>query len=1035
MGERSKSKYGKDAFYARHADSLRKNPYFRAYAKSTWEEGGETNEPCPNGTHWDPVLQECVPDENKPNILPTREQLFSDPEYRQNIDRLEYNRDVRDYKNYRNEKLIDYRNKNYKGPMKQYDDGRPYPDRDSPEWEQYLNSKEYQDLENKIPDPEFTPGWQLQHQSPDNAPNNVEHYPLIGPWNEQDQKRYDEHFDPATDDYPENFDENGEFLYKPKRMLKNSQELKEQLNDRYENWCPCSKKEELMVNGRPTVKEVCIPCEQAEYGGEMRKYAPGGSTDWPPASKNKTYLTYSPFYGNSLTGQSSNMGYADNPFSDEKSDFFKVNTIRMPQSYIGISGGADPYGKFNHNQGIMKKLGYDAYVGLPYNYDPNNTNYYSNTPSVGGRIRYNNTIDNQWLGIPWNKVFVEASGDYSQSDGLNANFSLGTRFDGTKGRSKGYFEPHLGVSGSWGPHNIKPGAYSAAALAEYQQIMGSNEIPDLEGDSVNMSDPMIQNLISDIYNENIENPLAKGKKQQGAMGDIDLGFKTGFEWQPKWLTKRLPGSKIFGDLRYSAQPMRGMWVSGMGENSQSSVGNYNGVQTSLSDQGETNKLAFSHQFTGGLGLKVPIGTVKDKINDIDFTRTRIPKVPKDCRCPDGTIVDRLEDGSCPCDDHNEECPPCPDGSVPRRLKDGTCPCQKTIEVDEYARHPRWLRDGGMIKRADGSYSQRGLWDNIRANAGSGKEPTREMLQQERKIRKKAMGGIMGPDDCEEGFVWNDIYQMCVPIGSEMIDPNVGKNYLKNWYSKRLNVINNPGFADAVGAENVRDHTNFLNQTVPLINEQLINKYPTTNYVDELEGIVGKGEYVYDKKNPQINIVKKYMTNPIDFAATQVHEGSTYANEANQKALNSYITPIQNAIIAQNIKSWDEFFRDNNKVDKSNRDAVRELEQQYDYSTDPRQDNIHSNVHASRYLFNLLPDEIITEEKMNSMIEEGTRKGYLDISSPNYHDDFYRLTRLAKNKRSLVNLFNLLASNDIGLNDNDLQMAKHGGNIRNLRKFF
>ena len=728
------------------------------------------------------------------------------------------------------------------------------------------------------------------------------------------------------------------------------------------------------------------------------------------------------------------MGYADNPFSDEKSDFLKVNTIRMPQSYIGVSGGADPYGKFNHNDGIMKKLGYDAYVGLPYNYDPNNTNYYSNTPSFGGRIRYNNTIDNRMLGIPWNKVFVEASGDYSQSDGLNANFSFGTRFDGKKGKTKGYFEPHIGASGSWGPHGIKPGAYSANALAAYQAIMGSNEIPDLEGDSVNMSDPMIQNLIENIYNENIENPLAKGKKQQGAMADIDLGFKTGFEWTPKFLTKRLPGSKIFGDLRYTAQPMRGNFVSGMSEDSQSSVGNYNGVQTSLSDQSETNKLAFSHQFTGGLGLKVPLGTVKDKIENIDFTRTRIPKVPKDCRCPDGTIVDRLEDGSCPCDDHNEECPPCPDGSVPRRLKDGTCPCKKTIEVDEYARHPRWLRDGGMIKRADGSYSQRGLWDNIRANAGSGKEPTREMLEQERKIRKKAMGGIMGPNDCEEGFEWNDMYQMCVPIGSDMIDSKVGENYLKDWYSKRLNVINNPGFADAVGAKNVKDHTNFLNQTVPLINEQLNNKYPTTNYVDELEGIQGKGEYVYDKKNPQINIVKKYMTNPVDFAATQVHEGSTYANEANQKALNSYLTPIQNAIIAQNIKPWDEFFRDNDKVDKSNKDAVRELEEQYDYSTDPQQDNIHSNVHASRYLFNLLPDEIITEEKINSMIEEGMRKGYLDMSSPNYHDDFYRLTRLAKDKKSLVNLFNLLASNDNGLNENDLQMAKHGGNIGNLRRF-
>ncbi len=42
----------------------------------------------------------------------------------------------------------------------------------------------------------------------------------------------------------------------------------------------------------------------------------------------------------------------------------------------------------------------------------------------------------------------------------------------------------------------------------------------------------------------------------------------------------------------------------------------------------------------------------------------------------------------------------------------------------------------MIKRKDGSYSQRGLWDNIRANKGSGKKPTPQMLEQEKKIKIK-----------------------------------------------------------------------------------------------------------------------------------------------------------------------------------------------------------------------------------------------------------------------------------------------------------
>ncbi len=51
--------------------------------------------------------------------------------------------------------------------------------------------------------------------------------------------------------------------------------------------------------------------------------------------------------------------------------------------------------------------------------------------------------------------------------------------------------------------------------------------------------------------------------------------------------------------------------------------------------------------------------------------------------------------------------------------------------------------GGMIKRADGSYSRRGLWDNIRANKGSGRKPTKEMLKQEAKIRaQEQYGGVV-----------------------------------------------------------------------------------------------------------------------------------------------------------------------------------------------------------------------------------------------------------------------------------------------------
>jgi len=44
--------------------------------------------------------------------------------------------------------------------------------------------------------------------------------------------------------------------------------------------------------------------------------------------------------------------------------------------------------------------------------------------------------------------------------------------------------------------------------------------------------------------------------------------------------------------------------------------------------------------------------------------------------------------------------------------------------------------GDMIKRKDGSYSKRGLWDNIRNVKNPKKGPSKEMIQQIKKIKKQ-----------------------------------------------------------------------------------------------------------------------------------------------------------------------------------------------------------------------------------------------------------------------------------------------------------
>jgi hypothetical protein len=65
-----------------------------------------------------------------------------------------------------------------------------------------------------------------------------------------------------------------------------------------------------------------------------------------------------------------------------------------------------------------------------------------------------------------------------------------------------------------------------------------------------------------------------------------------------------------------------------------------------------------------------------------------------------------------------------------------------IETEAPFIEQKMAQGGKMIKRADGSYSKRGLWDNIRANRGSGRKPTKQMLEQEAKIKaaEKAYGG-------------------------------------------------------------------------------------------------------------------------------------------------------------------------------------------------------------------------------------------------------------------------------------------------------
>ena len=81
--------------------------------------------------------------------------------------------------------------------------------------------------------------------------------------------------------------------------------------------------------------------------------------------------------------------------------------------------------------------------------------------------------------------------------------------------------------------------------------------------------------------------------------------------------------------------------------------------------------------------------------------------------------------------------------------------QKRDDVNQLYSNISIMEKGGLIKRKDGSYSKRGLWDNLRSKAAENKRtgakpkaPTKQMLEQERKIKaSKEFGGtITGNSD-------------------------------------------------------------------------------------------------------------------------------------------------------------------------------------------------------------------------------------------------------------------------------------------------
>lgn len=172
----------------------------------------------------------------------------------------------------------------------------------------------------------------------------------------------------------------------------------------------------------------------------------------------------------------------------------------------------------------------------------------------------------------------------------------------------------------------------------------------------------------------------------------------------------------------------------------------------------------------------------------------------------------------------------------------------------------YLKQGGeLIKRADGSYSKRGLWDNIRANKGSGRKPTKEMLKQEDIIREKYhLGGDMSKHLAPNGKPSNLNHEQW-----HLVRTDAFKQWFGDW-EKLVNAKMKDSGMDEVTLANLsKDVSKVVDENgEPLVvfhgTDKEFSVYDL-NKIGEGSDLLGKGIYLTQNKevaNFYANLVSK-----------------------------------------------------------------------------------------------------------------------------------------------------------------------------------
>jgi hypothetical protein len=281
------------------------------------------------------------------------------------------------------------------------------------------------------------------------------------------------------------------------------------------------------------------------------------------------------------------------------------------------------------------------------------------------------------------------------------------------------------------------------------------------------------------------------------------------------------------------------------------------------------------------------------------------------------------------------------------------------------------------------------------------------------LRQWAKGGPTNPPAataCQEGYVWDKEKNDCVPL-EDM------KQKFTNWYKDRklpFDEIQEPKY-QAMMEKKLPQY----NPKSSLLND--IQQVPDPTFTPVIANNPDvMGQVVSDPFGMPtgIQMIDDLKGDASKLNDVWAHEFSTYLDQANAKKE----FPAQHEVIAPGLVPFEEGW---GHLTGDDRDYA---EYNYNYLTDPKQDNIHSLIFEERFKRNLKPDQVITEADINSWRADAEASGALDRNSPNFDDTLYTLFKLAKDNKALSDWFNRLASNDTPVSDDAPQYTKDGGSI-------